>query len=201
MSRERRPVVGMGSPTMNGRAWADDVGVHRQRLERADDGQRDDIHLGLDGGIKDSAEEGLDVAVAASSALGKDDEGHSVFYGLRGGRERTQGVARVGAVDGDLAGAPEMPAEKRKAEEFDTWQESGNGRAGRRKAPGCPGPRSDWRRRWRGGRRDAVESFNGERRRRGAQDEPRPETRRLCWMRPERSTSELSSESVPRNTV
>ena len=66
---------------------ADDVGIHRQSLKGSDDGDGDDGDLGFDGGVKSSAEKGLEVALGAAAAFGKDDKGHSFFYGLRGGRE------------------------------------------------------------------------------------------------------------------
>ena len=63
------------------------------------------------------------MAVRTASTFGKDDQGHTGFDGLRGGRERAHGVAGVGAVDGDLAGALEMPADERQTEELDLGED------------------------------------------------------------------------------
>ncbi len=158
------------------RRGVDDIGVHGERFEGADDGHGDDGDLSLDGGVEDSAEEGLEVAVGAASALGKDDEGHSIFNGLGGGGERAQRGAGVGAVNGNLAGAAKVPSEKRETEELELGKDAelkgqSDVEDGDIEGGGVIGGVD-------GGLREveAVESDDGERGRGSVKDQPGPET-------------------------
>ncbi len=51
-------------------------------------------------------------AVGGAASFGEEDEGQAVFEGLDAAVEAGYGVAGAGLVDGDLAGAVEVPADE-----------------------------------------------------------------------------------------
>jgi hypothetical protein len=88
------------------------VDVDGEHLVGTDEGKGDEGDLGLDGHPGGSGEHGLELTVEGATAFRKDDHGHAGLEGARSPGERGDAGAGGGLVDGDLAGAVEIPADE-----------------------------------------------------------------------------------------
>ena len=88
------------------------VGVDGEKLVGSDECDGNEGDLSFDGHVGAAGEEGMGAAVGGAASFGKEDEGKAVFEGLDSAVEAGYGCAGAGLVDGDLAGAVEVPADE-----------------------------------------------------------------------------------------
>lgn len=88
------------------------VGVDGEELVGSDECYGDEGNLGFDGHVGATGEEGVGAAVGGAAPFGEEDEGKAMFKGVDAAVEAGYGVAGARLVDGDLAGAVEIPADK-----------------------------------------------------------------------------------------
>lgn len=95
------------------RAGVEVIGVHGEQLVGPDEGHGDKRNLRLYRYVGRSGDKGLGLTVGRASTLGEDDHREAVPEGLDASIKAGDGVAGAGLVDGDLAGAVEIPADER----------------------------------------------------------------------------------------
>ena len=107
------PWVEMGSPTARVTAHGIEVaGVDGEQIVDTAEGDGDERNLGADGEESCSGEKGLEVAVGRAATFREDEEGHAGAEGADGTAEAGERRVGVDGVDGNLAGAIEIPADE-----------------------------------------------------------------------------------------
>jgi len=104
--------------------WIEMARVNGEQLANADEGDWDERDLGTNGEKCGSVEECLQIAVGSAPAFRKDKDVEAVAQGADSGGEAGQGGSRVLGVDGNLAGAVEVPADEWEAPELFLGQDA-----------------------------------------------------------------------------
>src|SRR5437879_1020855 len=94
------------------------IRLRLENLSRASNRYRHNIRLGLRGKHKSSTLERFDCAVTTCGSFGEDHHRSGLANRLRRLCQRSDGGARICAIDGYMPGPAKMPAEKRNPEQF-----------------------------------------------------------------------------------